>query len=108
MRRDGEADRVSCIIRGMAIPVPSTFAAAYRAERAEKARKPRDKRTPLLVKAGRLAARHVPSWQRARTTVLASTGFAFIDYGLFEWHTIAGCIGTGVSLLIIEALGGEK
>jgi hypothetical protein len=90
----------------MAIPVPSTFAAAYRAERAEKARKPRNKRTPLLVKAGRLAARHVPSWKRARTAVLQVSAFGCIDYGLFEWHTIAGLIGTGVSLLILETLSG--
>src|SRR5690606_22680293 len=94
------------IIRGMAIPVPSTFAAACRAGRAGKARKPRNKRTPLLRKAGRLAARHVPPWKRARTAVLHVSAFGGIDYGLFEWHTIAALIGTGVSLLILETLSG--
>lgn len=95
----------------MAIPVPSTFAAAYRAERAEKARKPRKKRTPLLVRAGQFAARCAPTWQRVRSTVLQVSAFGVIDYGLFEWHPIAGFIGTGVSLLLLDTaatLGGEE
>jgi hypothetical protein len=34
--------------------------------------------------------------------------FAAIDTGLFGWHWIAGAVGVGVSLLVLEALGGSE
>lgn len=40
----------------------------------------------------------------ARTLLLTVAGFGMISAGAFLWHPIAGCITSGASLLIIEAL----
>lgn len=76
-----------------------------RAARAARVSKPRTSVLGLLVA---YLAQHAPAWQRVRTAVLAFLGFGFIDYGLWSWHLIAGCVGVGVSLLLWEALGGKR
>lgn len=78
---------------------------AWRESRAESAARP--PRTPLLVKAARVAARVLPTWRRARTATLQVTAFGFIDYAVFEWKPLAGFLAIGVSLLVLEALGGD-
>jgi hypothetical protein len=35
------------------------------------------------------------------------TAFGFLDYAAFQWSMIAGCVAVGVSLLVLEALGGD-
>ena len=60
---------------------------------------------PALVK---LAARRLPTLRRFRTALLQVTGLGFIDYAVWGWHHLAGYVAVGVSLLILEALGGER
>jgi hypothetical protein len=62
----------------------------------------------VVLAAVAYAGRKLPSWKRARTAAMQTAGFGAIDAGLFGWHWIAGAIGIGVSLLILEALGGER
>lgn len=80
--------------------------AAWRQARA--ARRVSRPRTPLLVALASWLAAHLPTWKRARTAVMQWAAFGAIDAGLFGWHWIAGSIGVGVSLLVLEALGGER
>lgn len=79
---------------------------AWRHERAT--RKP-VRRGSLTVRAVMWAARTLPSWQRARSAVMQTSACAAIDAGLFQWDSVAGWIGVGVSLFVLEALsGGER
>ncbi|MET0916705.1 MAG: hypothetical protein ABWY81_10965 [Jiangellaceae bacterium] len=84
----------------------TTIAGAWTTGRA--ARRNRPRRTPLLLAFVAYLARILPTWRRARTAVMQTTAFTAIDVGLFGWHWIAGAIGIGVSLLVLEALGGER
>lgn len=72
--------------------------------------RPRTRRTarPALLLLVSWLARKLPSWKRARTAVMQWGAFAAIDTGLFGWHWIAGTVGIGVSLLVLEALGGDR
>jgi hypothetical protein len=69
---------------------------------------PRPARRSIVLTAVTYAARKLPTWRRARTGIMQTAGFGAIDAGLFGWHWIAGAVGVGVSLLILEALGGER
>lgn len=72
------------------------------------ARKPK-RRESLILRTITLAARKLPTWQRARSAVMQTGACAAIDYGLFQWDGIAGWVGVGVSLFVLEALsGGER
>lgn len=83
-----------------------SMAAAWRTGRAERGTRPaRPAVLPALVK---LAAHVLPTWRRARTAALQVTAFGFLDYAAWSWHRIAGCVAIGVSLLILETLGGER
>lgn len=72
------------------------------------ARKTARRRRPLLALFVAWLARTLPTWKRARTAVMQWAAFAAIDAGLFGWHWIAGAVGVGVSLLVLEALGGDR
>lgn len=80
------------------------FTSAYAAGRAAR---PTTTRTPLTIRAGRAAARLLPRWATIRTALLTTSGLGAIDAGLWHIHLVAGLIGIGVSLLILEALGGK-
>lgn len=84
----------------------TTISQAWAQGRAARART--RTRTPLLLALIAYASRKLPTWQRARTAVMQTAGFGAIDAGLFGWHWIAGAVGVGVSLLLLEALGGER
>lgn len=84
----------------------TTIQAAWRAGRATRSRTARS--TPVLLALIAYAARKLPAWRKARTAIMQWSAFGAIDAGLFGWHWIAGAIGIGVSLLILEALGGER
>lgn len=72
------------------------------------ARKP-VRRESLTVRAVTALARRLPSWQRARSAVMQTGACVAIDVGLFQWESIAGWVGVGVSLFVLEALsGGER
>jgi hypothetical protein len=73
---------------------------AWSAGRAE--RKTRAVRSPVLTRVVRWLAGHTPPWSRARSTV------GLLDYAAFEWHHLIGYVAIGVSLLVFEALGGER
>lgn len=96
----------------MAIPLPTGFRAAYRAERA--AATPRKPRTPVLTHAARAVARLANLAARARGPVLQLGGMGFIDYAAFRFDTIAGYAAIGASLFLAEWLltsdsnGGEQ
>lgn len=90
---DGAADVVS-------------LAETWRNGRAERVTRPA--REPVLVKAVKFAARRLPTLRRARTAAMQVTAFGFLDYAAWSWHHLFGYVAIGVSLLILEALGGEK
>jgi hypothetical protein len=79
-----------------------TLTSAYAAERS--ARRPRRTRTPLLVHAGRLAARVLPRWATIRTLLLSLAGFGCLTAAAWSVATWAGLAVAGVSLLLIEYL----
>lgn len=78
------------------------LALAWRTGRA--ARVSRPKRAPVLVLLITYLARALPTWKRARSAVLQTAAFTSITFGLFTWSTLAGFIGAGVSLLVLEYL----
>lgn len=84
----------------------TTVAQTWAAARAGRPKRPR--RTPLLLALVAYLARKLPAWKRVRTAAMQTAGFGAIDAGLLGWHWIAGAIGVGVSLLLLEALGGER
>lgn len=84
----------------------TTISQAWAQGRAARARARRS--TPVLLALVAYASRKLPTWQRARTAVMQTAAFGAIDTGLFGWHWIAGAIGVGVSLLVLEAMGGER
>lgn len=84
----------------------TTISQAWAQGRAARART--RTRTPVLLALVAYASRRLPTWKRARTAVMQWSAFGAIDVGLFGWHWIAGAIGIGVSLLVLEALGGER
>lgn len=86
----------------------TTMTQAFVMAKAQRASEPRKERTPLLAKVGRFAGRHTPRWERLRTTVLQVSALGLIDYGLFEIHSVAGFIGTGVSLLVLDTFSGDE
>ena len=84
----------------------TTIAQAWTQARAGRLKRPR--RTPLLLALVAYLGRKLPAWKRVRTAAMQTAGFGAIDAGLFGWHWIAGAVGVGVSLLLLEALGGER
>lgn len=83
----------------------TTVLAGWAAGRAERKTATR---TPVLPTVARWLSARVPRWSRARSTVLQVGAFALIDYAAFEWHHLVGIAAAGVSLFILEALGGER
>lgn len=86
----------------------TTMTQAFALAKAERESEPRKERTSLLTKVGRFAGRHVPRWDRLRTTALQVSALGLIDYGLFELHSVAGFIGTGISLLVLDTFSGDE
>jgi hypothetical protein len=72
------------------------------------ARPARPPRTPLLLLFAAWCGRRLPAWSKVRTTVMQVTAFGFLDYAAFQHSTITGCVAVGVSLLILEALSGDR
>lgn len=84
----------------------TTIGLAWRQARA--ARRP-VRRQSLTLRAVTTLARKLPSWHRARSAVMQTSACVAIDYGLFQWEPVAGWIGAGVLLFVLEALsGGER
>ncbi len=73
---------------------------------ARAARRPK-RHTPLLLALVAYLARVLPTWKRARTTIMQTAAFGALTYGMFAWSIIAGCVSVCVSLLVLEALGGS-
>jgi hypothetical protein len=83
-----------------------SLAETWRTGRAERVTRPA--REPVLVKAVKFAARRLPTLRRARTALLQVAGFGCIDYAVWGWNHLVGYAAIGVSLLVLEALGGER
>lgn len=79
-----------------------SFTGAYKAERATA--RPRKHRTPLLVRAGRLAARALPNLVALRTLLLSVLGFGLISAAFWTLSLAAGLAAAGISLLVLEYL----
>jgi hypothetical protein len=86
----------------------TTVTEAWRSGRATQARTRRTRPEPLVAVLVGLFARLWPSWVRLRSTVLQVGGLAAIEYGLFGWSHLAGWIGLGVTLFLLEWLGGGE
>lgn len=83
-----------------------SLAGAWREGRTQRAARPA--RQSVVVRLAIAAGRRLPTWKRVRTAALTVVGLGFIDYALWSWHAILGYAAVGVSLLILEALGGER
>lgn len=79
-----------------------TFTTAFKDERAITHR--RTPRIPLLVRAGRLAGRLLPSLLALRTLLLSVCGFALITAAFWTLNLAAGLAAAGISLLVLEYL----
>ena len=85
------------------------FSDAFNAERAEIAARPKRQRTPILVKAGRLAARALPRWETFRRAALSVGGFGLLTAAAWTISLGLGLAAAGVSLLVLEMLlGGDQ
>lgn len=82
--------------------MPGTFISAFRAQRA--AATPRPRRTPLLARLGRAAARILPTWHTARTFTLSLAGFGALTAAAWTIALPAGLAAAGLSLLLLEYL----
>jgi uncharacterized membrane protein len=83
----------------------TTVAGAWAQARA--GRPARVARTPVLLLFVAWCGRHLPTWGKARSAVMQTSAFASLTYAAFQWHTIAGFVAVGVSLLVLEALMAE-
>lgn len=84
----------------------NAFTTAYKTERAST--RSRAPRTPLLVRAARLAARTLPRWKQARTTVLHLAGFGLLTAAAWTVALPLGLLAGGLSLLLLDYLAGER
>lgn len=84
------------------VPFAQTWKQARAAKRVQR------RRTPALVALVSWLARILPTWKGARTAVMQWAGAGSICYGLFTVSLLAGFIAAGVSLFVLEALGGER
>lgn len=75
---------------------------------ARTARPARPPRTPLLLLFAAWCGRHLPAWSKVRTAVMQTAAFGFLSYAGFQHSVIAGCITVAVSLLVLEALSGDR
>jgi len=80
-------------------------AGAWRQGRAE--RRPVARRTPLLLLLVAYAGRRLPAWKRVRTAAMQWAAFGAGTTALWGVDWRAGLAGVFVSLLCLEALGGE-
>lgn len=62
----------------------------------------------VLIRVITMVATKLPIWKRVRTAIMQWAGFGFLTYAAFEWRTIAGFVVAGLSLLVLEALGGDR
>lgn len=84
----------------------ATITDTWRETRAARAARPvRPAVLPALVK---LAAKRLPNLRRVRTCLLQVAGFGFIDYAVWGWHHLVGYAAVGLSLLVLEALSGDR
>lgn len=75
---------------------------------ARAARPARPARTPILLLFAAWCGRRLPTWTKARTTVMQVTAFGWLCYAGFQYSLMAGSIAVGLSLLILEALSGDR
>lgn len=80
----------------------SAFTNAYRTERATV--RPRTARTPLLIRAARLAARVLPRARQLRTAALSVAGFGCLTAAAWTIALPLGLAAAGISVLILEYL----
>lgn len=86
----------------------TTIAGAWSAGRNARRAGTAARRKPLLLAFVAYLARALPAWKGVRTAVMQWSAGAAVCYGLFSTgHTLSGFIAVGVSLLVIEALGGD-
>lgn len=89
----------------MALPLPRAFTSAFAAERATVASR-RNPRTPLLARAGRLAARLLPTLAVIRTLVLSVAGLGALTAAAWLVAVPLGLAAAGLALLVLEWLTG--
>lgn len=88
---------------------PAATSTAFQEGRAEAAATPRRPRQSLVAGAAHWLGRHAPTWRRARSAVMQWAAFAALDAAAWrEWGMTAGVVGIGVSLLVLEWLGGDR
>jgi len=89
----------------------ASFGQAFRSSRAAVVRTPARRRAALVALGmvlGRFAGRVGNGWARVRTVTLSLCGFGCLSAAAWTWHMTAGLAAVGLSLLAIEALGGDR
>lgn len=83
----------------MAFPLPAGLRATKRAQADDAT-----PRTPLTLRARRLAARALPRLAGLRTAAMVTTGLGLLDAAVFRVNVTAGIAAAGVCVLLLEAL----
>jgi hypothetical protein len=68
----------------------------------------RRQRQAILVTLFTWLGQHLPRWKKVRTATMQVTAFGFLDFAAFQHSVWLGCVAVGVSLLILEYLGGDR
>lgn len=77
---------------------------AFRAGRvdAERARARAARRRSMIIVLFTWLGRRLPTLRKFRQVTLRLGGLALLDYAAWSWHTIAGIVAIGITLLLIE------
>jgi hypothetical protein len=86
----------------------TTFGQAFRIERHSRDATSRPPRTPYTVRAARVLARLLPRWAALRTLLLSVAGFGLLTAAAWYIAVPLGLAVGGISLLVLEALSGDR
>ncbi len=77
---------------------------AFRTGRAdaERARQRAARRRSMIVVLFTWLGRRLPTLRKVRQVALRLAGLAALDYAAWSWHTTAGIVAIGLTLLLID------
>ena len=77
---------------------------SYRLARSQRTPKPRKSYVKALAS---WLGERLPGWNQVRTGILQVSGLGCVDFAAYRFNVTLGILAIGVSLFILEALGGE-